>query len=86
MSKEEMLEMSGMVREVLPDSRYRVTLDNYQGGARRPALFCLFEPARRIMKRSKKNNQVNDMSEEYDFPGGVRVHKHWIPGQARNDN
>ncbi|NBY33875.1 MAG: translation initiation factor IF-1, partial [Betaproteobacteria bacterium] len=27
MSKEEMLEMSGMVREVLPDSRYRVTLD-----------------------------------------------------------
>ncbi|MFM7697595.1 MAG: translation initiation factor IF-1 [Limnohabitans sp.] len=28
MSKEEMLEMSGMVREVLPDSRYRVTLDN----------------------------------------------------------
>jgi len=28
MSKEEMLEMSGMVHEVLPDSRYRVTLDN----------------------------------------------------------
>jgi translation initiation factor IF-1 len=28
MSKEEMLEMSGLVREVLPDSRYRVTLDN----------------------------------------------------------
>jgi len=28
MSKEEMLEMSGMVREDLPDSRYRVTLDN----------------------------------------------------------
>jgi translation initiation factor IF-1 len=27
MSKEEMLEMSGLVREVLPDSRYRVTLD-----------------------------------------------------------
>lgn len=28
MAKEELLEMSGVVREVLPDSRYRVTLDN----------------------------------------------------------
>ena len=28
MSKEELIEMSGIVQEVLPDSRYRVTLDN----------------------------------------------------------
>ena len=28
MAKEEQLEMSGVVSEVLPDSRYRVTLDN----------------------------------------------------------
>lgn len=28
MAKEELLEMSGVVSEVLPDSRYRVTLDN----------------------------------------------------------
>jgi translation initiation factor IF-1 len=28
MAKEELLEMSGMVDEVLPDSRYRVTLEN----------------------------------------------------------
>ena len=28
MAKEELLEMSGVVVEVLPDSRYRVTLDN----------------------------------------------------------
>ena len=28
MAKEELLEMSGVVNEVLPDSRYRVTLDN----------------------------------------------------------
>jgi translation initiation factor IF-1 len=28
MAKEELLEMSGVVAEVLPDSRYRVTLDN----------------------------------------------------------
>lgn len=28
MAKEELLEMNGMVEEVLPDSRYRVTLDN----------------------------------------------------------
>ena len=28
MAKEERLEMSGVVNEVLPDSRYRVTLDN----------------------------------------------------------
>ncbi len=28
MAKEEHLEMSGVVSEVLPDSRYRVTLDN----------------------------------------------------------
>lgn len=28
MAKEELLEMSGVVVEVLPDSRYRVTLEN----------------------------------------------------------
>lgn len=28
MAKEELLEMSGVVSEILPDSRYRVTLDN----------------------------------------------------------
>jgi translation initiation factor IF-1 len=28
MAKEELLEMSGVVEEVLPDSRYRVTLEN----------------------------------------------------------
>ena len=28
MAKEEVIEMSGVVSEVLPDSRYRVTLDN----------------------------------------------------------
>jgi len=28
MAKEELLEMNGVVNEVLPDSRYRVTLDN----------------------------------------------------------
>jgi translation initiation factor IF-1 len=28
MAKEELLEMSGVVVEVLPDSRFRVTLDN----------------------------------------------------------
>ncbi len=28
MAKEELIEMNGVVQEVLPDSRYRVTLDN----------------------------------------------------------
>lgn len=28
MAKEELIEMQGVVSEVLPDSRYRVTLDN----------------------------------------------------------
>ena len=28
MAKEELIEMSGMVDEVLPDSRFRVVLDN----------------------------------------------------------
>lgn len=28
MAKEELIEMSGLVTEVLPDSRFRVTLDN----------------------------------------------------------
>jgi len=28
MAKEELIEMDGVVAEVLPDSRYRVTLDN----------------------------------------------------------
>ena len=41
MAKEELLEMNGVVSEVLPDSRYRVTLDNghrlvaYSGGKMR---------------------------------------------------
>ncbi|CAN1526202.1 MAG: translation initiation factor IF-1 [Sulfuritalea sp.] len=38
MAKEELIEMNGVVMEILPDSRYRVTLDNghkliaYTGG------------------------------------------------------
>lgn len=41
MAKEELIEMSGMVSEVLPDSRFRVMLDNghqlvaYTGGKMR---------------------------------------------------
>jgi len=41
MAKEELIEMNGVVHEVLPDSRYRVTLDNgheliaYSGGKMR---------------------------------------------------
>lgn len=41
MAKEELIEMSGMVTDVLPDSRFRVTLDNghqliaYTGGKMR---------------------------------------------------
>ena len=41
MAKEELIEMNGAVTEVLPDSRYRVTLDNghqliaYSGGKMR---------------------------------------------------
>lgn len=41
MAKEELIEMSGQISEVLPDSRYRVTLDNghelvaYTGGKMR---------------------------------------------------
>ncbi|BBJ00616.1 translation initiation factor IF-1 1 [Ferrigenium kumadai] len=31
MAKEELLEMNGVVDEVLPDSRYRVTLENGHG-------------------------------------------------------
>ena len=32
MAKEELLEMNGVVSEVLPDSRYRVTLENGESG------------------------------------------------------
>lgn len=41
MAKEELIEMKGVVDEILPDSRYRVTLDNghkliaYTGGKMR---------------------------------------------------
>lgn len=41
MAKEELIEMKGIVDEILPDSRYRVTLDNghkliaYTGGKMR---------------------------------------------------
>ena len=30
MAKEELIEMQGIVNEVLPDTRFRVTLDNVQ--------------------------------------------------------
>ena len=33
MAKEELIEMHGLVDEVLPDSRFRVTLDNEIGRA-----------------------------------------------------
>lgn len=41
MAKEELIEMRGVVNEILPDSRYRITLDNghqlvaYTGGKMR---------------------------------------------------
>jgi translation initiation factor IF-1 len=41
LAKEELIEMSGVVREILPDSRFRVTLENghtvtaYTGGKMR---------------------------------------------------
>ena len=50
MAKEELIEMSGKVDEVLPDSRYRVTLDNghgliaYTAGKMRLAPLTIGEP------------------------------------------
>ena len=47
MAKEELIEMQGMVTEVLPDSRYRVTLDNghvliaYTSGKMRKHHICI---------------------------------------------
>jgi len=46
MAKEELIEMIGVVNEVLPDTRFRVTLDNghqliaYSAGKMRKAIFA----------------------------------------------
>ena len=49
MAKEELIEMSGVVMEILPDSRYRVTLDNghsliaYTGGKMKRTIFAFWQ-------------------------------------------
>ena len=48
MAKEELIEMNGVVMEILPDSRYRVTLDNghtlvaYTGGKMKRIIFVFW--------------------------------------------
>lgn len=75
MAKEELIEMRGVVDEILPDSRYRVTLDNghtlvaYTGGKMRK---------HRI--RVLAGDQVSLELSPYDLSKGRITFRH-LPGR-----
>ena len=76
MAKEELIEMNGAVTEVLPDSRYRVTLDNghqliaYSGGKMRKHHI-------RILAGDKVSLELSP----YDLTKG-RITYRFMPGRA----
>lgn len=71
MAKEELIEMQGVVMEVLPDSRFRVTLDNghkliaYSGGKMRKNHI-------RVLAGDKVSLEVSP----YDFSKGRITFRH----------
>lgn len=76
MAKEELIEMGGLVTEVLPDSRFRVTLDNghpvvaYTGGKMRKHRI-------RILAGDKVSLEMSP----YDLTKGRITYRH-IAGRA----
>ncbi len=78
MAKEELLEMNGVVSEVLPDSRYRVTLENghnlvaYSAGKMRKHHI-------RILAGDKVSLEMSP----YDFSKGRITFRH-IEGRPTN--
>lgn len=78
MAKEELIEMDGLVTEVLPDSRFRVTLDNghpvvaYTGGKMRKHHI-------RILAGDKVSLEMSP----YDLTKGRIIFRH-IAGRAPN--
>jgi len=74
MAKEELIEMRGVVDEVLPDSRFRVTLDNghqliaYTGGK-----------MRRHSIRVLAGDQVSLEMSPYDLSKGRITFRHLAP-------
>lgn len=77
MAKEELVEMQGAVDEVLPDSRYRVTLDNghvliaYAAGKMQKNHI-------RIIAGDKVTLEISP----YDFTKGRITFRH-LPGRTR---
>lgn len=77
MAKEELVEMQGAVDEVLPDSRYRVTLDNghvliaYAAGKMQKNHI-------RIIAGDKVTLEISP----YDFSKGRITFRH-LPGRTR---
>ena len=77
MAKEELIEMGGLVTEVLPDSRFRVTLDNghpivaYTGGKMRKHHI-------RILAGDKVSLEMSP----YDLTKGRITFRH-IPGRPQ---
>ena len=77
MAKEELIEMNGSVTEVLPDGRYRVTLDNghnliaYSGGKMRKHHI-------RIIAGDNVSLEVSP----YDLSKGRITFRHLPPRQA----
>ncbi len=77
MAKEELIEMTGTVMEVLPDSRYRVTLDNaheliaYAGGKMKKNHI-------RILAGDKVTLELSP----YDINNGHITFRHIEPGSG----
>ncbi|MBU1237797.1 MAG: translation initiation factor IF-1 [Gammaproteobacteria bacterium] len=76
MAKEELIEMNGVVTEVLPDARYRVTLDNGHE--------LLAHTAGRLRKfhiRIIAGDSVTLEMSPYDMSKGRITYRH-VPGRA----
>lgn len=80
MSKEALIEMKGMVTEVLPDARFRVTLDNghpliaYTGGR-----------MRRHRIRILAGDEVSLELSPYDLDKGRIIYRH-LPKRTQQKN
>ena len=80
MSKEALIEMKGLVTEVLPDARFRVTLDNGH-----PLIAYTGGKMRRHRIRILAGDEVSLELSPYDLTKGRLTYRH-LPQRTANRN
>ena len=80
MSKEALIEMKGLVTEVLPDARFRVTLDNGH-----PLIAYTGGKMRRHRIRILAGDEVSLELSPYDLTKGRITYRH-LPQRTANRN